>query len=70
MELTNILSGLEGLKVKGSLEVEVSQIRNSSNEIEKGDMFIAIDGFETDGHQYIPEAIAKGQKSLWLKPTK
>lgn len=70
MELTNILSGLEGLKVKGSLEVEISQIRNSSNEIEKGDMFIAIDGFETDGHQYIPEAIAKGAKVIMAQADK
>ncbi len=70
MELTNVLSGLEGLKVKGSLEVEVSQIRNSSSEIKEGDMFVAIDGFETDGHRYIPEAIAKGAKVIMAQADK
>ena len=70
MELTNILSGLEGLKVKGSLEVEVSQIQNSSEKIKQGDMFVAIDGFETDGHRYIPEAIAKGAKVIMAQADK
>jgi len=62
MELTNILSGLEGLKVKGSLEIEVSQIQNSSEKIKQGDMFVAIDGFETDGHSYIKDVVEKGAR--------
>ena len=70
MELTSILSGLEGLKVKGSLEVEVHQIHSDSSKIEKGDMFIAIDGFETDGHQYIREAIEKGAKVIMAQADK
>ena len=59
MELKSILSGLEGLKVKGNLDINVNEIRNSSNQVENGDMFVAIDGFDTDGHKYISEAIKK-----------
>lgn len=70
MELKSILSGLEGLKVKGNLDINVNEIRNSSNQVENGDMFVAIDGFDTDGHKYISEAIKKAQKSLWHKLTK
>ena len=70
MELTNILSGLEGLKVKGTLEVEVHQIQSSSSEVKKGDMFIAIDGFETDGHKYIKDAIQKGAKVIMVQEDK
>ena len=70
MELTNILSGLEGLKVKGTLEVEVHQIQSSSNKIKEGDMFIAIDGFETDGHKYIKDAIQKGAKVIMAQEDK
>ncbi len=70
MELTNVLSGLEGLKVKGSLEVEVNQIQSSSNKIKEGDMFVAIDGFEVDGHEYIQEAIAKGAKVIMAQVDK
>ena len=53
MELKNILSGLEGLKVKGNLDINVNEIRNSSNQVENGDMFVAIDGFDTDGHNIL-----------------
>ena len=70
MELTSILSGLEGLKVKGTLEVDVHRIQSSSNQIEKGDMFVAIDGFETDGHQYIQEAIKNGAKVIMAQENK
>lgn len=70
MELKNILSGIEGLKVKGNLDVEVSEIRNSSNKIEKGDMFIAIDGYDTDGHKYIPDAIKSGAKVIMAQADK
>ena len=64
MELTNILSGLEDLKVKGSLNIEVSKIESNSQKIEPGDMFVAIEGFDQDGHKYIPEAIKKGAKVI------
>lgn len=64
MNLTNILSGLDGLKVKGKLEIEVNSIQSDSNKIKEGDMFIAIDGFETDGHKYIKQAIQNGAKVI------
>lgn len=70
MELTSILSGLEGLKVKGSLEVKVKQIQSDSSKIKEGDMFIAIDGFEVDGHSYISEAITKGAKVIMAQADK
>lgn len=70
MELANILSGLEGLKVKGNLDIEIKQIKSSSDKIEKGDMFVAIDGFETDGHQYIGEAITNGAEVIMAQEDK
>lgn len=70
MELKSILSGLEGLKVKGNLDINVNEIRNSSNQVENGDMFVAIDGFDTDGHKYISEAIKKGAKVIMAQTDK
>ena len=70
MELKNILAGLEGLKVKGSLDIDIHKIENSSANVEKGDMFVAIDGFDKDGHQYIPEAIQKGAKVIMAQADK
>ena len=64
MELKSILLGLEGLKVKGKLDIEINNIRNNSQNIEKDDMFVAIKGFDTDGHERIEEAIDKGAKAI------
>ena len=50
MELKTILSGLENLKVKGSLDVDVPNIKNDSRTVKPGDMFVAIKGFDIDGH--------------------
>ena len=33
MELKNMLSGLENLKVKGSLDIDISKIKNDSKEV-------------------------------------
>ncbi len=70
MQLKEILSGLEGLKVKGSLEVEIRKIESSSQNIKQGDMFIAIDGFNQNGHQFIGEAIQKGAKVIMAQVDK
>ena len=64
MELKSILAGLEGLKVKGSLEINVNNIRNNSKDVEENDMFVAIKGFDFDGHEHIKEAIEKGAKVI------
>lgn len=70
MELRNVLAGLEGLKVKGSLDIEVPKIQSNSQKIEQGDMFIAIDGFEQNGHEFIGEAIQNGAKIIMAQTDK
>lgn len=60
MELKNILAGLEGLKVKGDLNIDITNIDSDSRNIKKNGLFVAINGFDVDGHDYIKEAIKKG----------
>lgn len=67
MKLKTILSGLENLKVKGNLDIDISTIKKDSNDVKENDMFIAIKGFETNGHNYIKEAIQNGAKALLLQ---
>ena len=64
MELKTILSGLENLKVKGSLDIDVPNIKNDSRAVKSGDMFVAIKGFDIDGHEHINEACANGAKVI------
>ena len=40
MELKKLLAGLEGLKVKGDLNLEIKEIENNSKEVKKGYLFV------------------------------
>ena len=67
MELKKVLIGLEGLKAKGSLDVEINNLDSNSKNIKDGDMFIAIKGFSVDGHKYINDAIKAGAKAVMVE---
>jgi len=62
MELKKILQGIEGIKAKGDLEIEIKDITNDSRKVTKDSMFIAVKGFETDGHSYIKDVVEKGAR--------
>ena len=64
MELRKILVGLENLKAKGNLDIDISGIESNSKEIKKGYMFVAIKGFSVDGHKYVNDAIEAGAKAI------
>ena len=64
MELKKILAGVEGLKAKGNLDLEIPNVTTDSREIKAGDMFVAIKGFEADGHKYIPAAIVPTRQRI------
>lgn len=67
MELKKILQGLDGIKAKGDLSVNVTSITNDSRKVDKGSMFIAIKGFETDGHKFIKEVIKKQPNVIMIQ---
>ena len=67
MELKKILVGIDGLKAKGNLDIDVNNIDSNSKNIKQGDMFIAIKGFSTDGHEYINDAIKAGAKTIMVE---
>lgn len=67
MELKTILQGIEGIKAKGDLSIDVKDITNDSRKVKKGSMFIAVKGFETDGHKYIDDVIAKEPSAIMVQ---
>ena len=67
MKLSEILSGLEGLKVRGNLDIEISNLDKDSRKIQKDGLFVAIKGFDTDGHEYIDNAIKQGAIAIILQ---
>ena len=67
MELKKILAGLEGIKAKGNIEIEIKGIEKNSKEVKEGYMFVAIKGFSTDGHKYVENAIENGAQCVMLQ---
>lgn len=70
MNLKSILSGIEGLKAKGNLDMEVAGIEHDSRKIKEGYVFVAIKGYELDGHKYIKQAIENGAKAIVVEDIK
>lgn len=64
MNLKNILVGIDGIKAKGNIDIEINAIQNDSRKIKKGDLFFAIKGFVTDGTIYMEKAIENGAKAI------
>lgn len=67
MKLKEMLVGLEGLKVKGNLDLDIKGMESNSKEVKKDYLFIAIKGFATDGHQYVGAAIEKGAIAVMIE---
>ena len=57
MKLKQMLVGLEGLKVKGNLDVDIKGIEKNSKEVKEGYLFVAIKGFTVDGHEFVQQQL-------------
>jgi UDP-N-acetylmuramoyl-L-alanyl-D-glutamate--2,6-diaminopimelate ligase len=58
--LKDILDGVAVKKVEGNLNVSVRQIQFDSRKVDVGDLFVAVRGTHTDGHQFIAKAVELG----------
>ena len=67
MKLKDLLIGLNGLKARGDLDINIKGVACDSNKVQKGDLFVAIKGFEEDGHKFINEAIEKGAVAILIE---
>jgi len=58
--MNNLLENVPAIHVPEYLNMEISGICYDSRKISPGDVFVAIRGFETDGHKYIEAAVKAG----------
>lgn len=63
MKLRQLIQDTE-FEVSGDIDVEISGIAYDSRQVKNGYLFIAIKGFETDGHKYIESAIKNGAAAV------
>ncbi len=59
MKLKDLIGHLEILSMTADENTEISGISYDSRKTREGDLFVAVRGFETDGHRYIPAAMEK-----------
>ena len=64
MKLSELLKNVEVLNSLGDVDVDITGVNIDSRRIEKGHLFIAIPGTQTDGHKFIPKAIEQGAAAV------
>ncbi len=68
MELTQLINSVKTIQVIGEVQrQDVSGIFHDSRRIIKNSVFVAVKGFNTDGHRYILDAINKGALAVILE---
>lgn len=67
MNLKTLLSGLDNLKAKGDLDIDITSVEYDSRKVKEGSLFVAIKGFNVDGHEYIKSAVDNGAKAILIE---
>jgi len=63
-ELSKLVESISDAKTQGDLHISITSITADSREIEKGSLFICLEGAHVDGHTFVDKAIAAGAKAL------
>jgi len=68
MELTQLLNSINAIQVLGEVQrKDISGIYYDSRKLKKDSVFVAIKGFNTDGHSFIMNAINSGAAAVILE---
>ena len=66
MKLSEMLVGVKNYKVRGDEELDIKYVENNSKKIKPGSLFIAVKGFDYDGHDFVEEALENGATAVML----
>ncbi|MGO5029316.1 UDP-N-acetylmuramoyl-L-alanyl-D-glutamate--2,6-diaminopimelate ligase [Candidatus Agathobaculum pullicola] len=69
MKLQELLRGVAVKSSTAADEQEIREVRYDSRAVQAGDLFVAIRGFATDGHQYISKALEQGAVAVVCEET-
>ncbi|MCL2425684.1 MAG: UDP-N-acetylmuramoyl-L-alanyl-D-glutamate--2,6-diaminopimelate ligase [Oscillospiraceae bacterium] len=64
MKLIKLLEKVDVIENNSDMEMDVTGICYDSRIIRSGELFVAIRGFETDGHKYIVDVVQKGASCI------
>src|SRR5690606_28582107 len=65
MELTELLNCVNAIQVLGEVQrQDIGSVEYDSRKVKKNSLFVAIKGFNTDGHKFITDALNKGAAAV------
>ncbi|MBR1457183.1 MAG: UDP-N-acetylmuramoyl-L-alanyl-D-glutamate--2,6-diaminopimelate ligase [Oscillospiraceae bacterium] len=64
MKLRDLLENVDVLESTADPELEITGVCYDSRAAKPGDLFVAVRGFSSDGHAYIPKAMEKGAAAV------
>lgn len=64
INLFKLLKAIDVVDSRNKKDVHIESIEYNSKNVKKGSLFVCIKGYKTDGHKYIPQAIANGAAAL------
>jgi UDP-N-acetylmuramoyl-L-alanyl-D-glutamate--2,6-diaminopimelate ligase len=64
MKLRDLLRDVPVRRVSGDLDREIASVTADSRLVTQGAMFVAIQGFQTDGARFIDQAVEKGAAAI------
>lgn len=67
MKLSELLSNIKTIEVKGDVQVDVTGVHIDSRKIADGFLFVAMKGTQVDGHKYIDKAVSQGASAILLE---
>ena len=67
MKLNDLLKNIKPLNIVGNTDKDIKGINIDSRKIERGHLFVAIKGTQTDGHKFIKKAIELGASAVLLE---
>jgi UDP-N-acetylmuramoyl-L-alanyl-D-glutamate--2,6-diaminopimelate ligase len=63
-KLHDLLQQITPLNIVGDTNIIVQQIQQDSRKVGKGDVFVALRGVQSDGHQFIAQVLTKGVAAI------
>lgn len=67
MKLYKLIGNLNIMAIDGNMDIDISDIHYDSRLVTQNSLFICIKGFNSDGHNYVKDAIEKGAKAFLIQ---
>jgi UDP-N-acetylmuramyl pentapeptide synthase len=67
MTFQELISGLDIIECSQNCSIEITNIVYDSRKARNGSLFVAIDGYVTDGHKYIEQAVSQDVSAVLIQ---